>query len=140
MSADQAESADQKLRKAAKRLLSGKPRVTDGKLTKANLHREAGVSRATMNRAKRILEEWDADVARLQSDNPSGVKDAATLAAAAELNAAKREASELRKQVAAAKTIIAMLHEDNRVLRERFHRHSTTRLTDLNSRRRSSSD
>lgn len=38
------------------RLLDGCPRVSDGKLTVVNLAIEAGVSRATANRAPKILE------------------------------------------------------------------------------------
>lgn len=41
-----------KLRAAMERLLSGTAEHTDGRLIKENLYREAGVSRATMNRAR----------------------------------------------------------------------------------------
>ena len=40
------------------RLLAGTAERTDGRLIKENLYREAGVSRATMNRARSVLEEW----------------------------------------------------------------------------------
>ena len=46
-----APETEKKLRDAMERLLTGKPKRTDGRLTKNNLHLEAGVSRATMNRA-----------------------------------------------------------------------------------------
>jgi len=39
------------------RLLAGRPQRTDGRLIKDNLWKEAGLSRATMNRAARILAE-----------------------------------------------------------------------------------
>ena len=39
------------LREAMDRLLAGRPQRTDGRLIKDNLWKEAGVSRATMNRA-----------------------------------------------------------------------------------------
>ena len=45
------------LRAAMKRLLDGRPERTDGALTVANLAREAGVSRATANRAGDLLAE-----------------------------------------------------------------------------------
>ena len=51
------------LRGAMQRLFAGKPQRTDGRLTKENLWREAQVSRATMNRARPILAEWDARIA-----------------------------------------------------------------------------
>ncbi|WP_078495477.1 hypothetical protein [Streptomyces viridosporus] len=54
---------EQVLCDAMERLLSGRPQHTDGKLTKNNLCREAGVSRVTMHRAAKILTEWDARTA-----------------------------------------------------------------------------
>lgn len=54
---------EQVLRDAMERLLSGRPQHTDGKLTKNNLCREAGVSRVTRHRAAKILTEWDARTA-----------------------------------------------------------------------------
>lgn len=57
-----AQTADA-LRAAMQRLFAGQPQRTDGRLTKQNLWQEAGVSRATMNRAQTILAEWDAHVA-----------------------------------------------------------------------------
>ena len=53
---------EKKLRDAMQRLLTGKAKRTDGRLTKSNLHIEADVSRATMNRATTILADWDAAV------------------------------------------------------------------------------
>jgi hypothetical protein len=47
-----------RLRDAMDRLLAGRPQRTDGRLIKDNLWKEADVSRATMNRAFRILAEW----------------------------------------------------------------------------------
>lgn len=46
------------LRDAMEQLFAGRPAHTDGKLTKNNLWREAGVSRATMNRATNVLADW----------------------------------------------------------------------------------
>ncbi|MFI9255199.1 hypothetical protein [Streptomyces sp. NPDC053069] len=42
------------LRAAMERLFAGRPTCTDGRLVKENLYRDAGVSRATMNRVHRI--------------------------------------------------------------------------------------
>jgi predicted RNase H-like nuclease (RuvC/YqgF family) len=44
------------------RLLDGTPQRTDGCLTKTNLAVEAGVSRATMNRATGVLDDWNQQV------------------------------------------------------------------------------
>lgn len=43
-----------------RRLLSGTPKNTNGRLTRTNLHLQAGVSRATINRVAGVLREWDA--------------------------------------------------------------------------------
>lgn len=51
-------TSERKLRDAMERLFAGTAVRTDGRLIKENLYREAGVSRATMNRAKSVLEEW----------------------------------------------------------------------------------
>jgi hypothetical protein len=50
-------TTEQALRAALARLSSENPLQTDGRLTVANLAREAGVSRATANRALLILSE-----------------------------------------------------------------------------------
>lgn len=50
-------STEQALRAALTRLVSGMPVRTDGRLTVANLAREAGVSRAAANRAPAVLVE-----------------------------------------------------------------------------------
>ncbi|WP_354576640.1 hypothetical protein [Frigoribacterium sp. UYMn621] len=43
---------------AMERLLTGTAARTDGRLIKENLYREADVSRATMNRTTKVLNEW----------------------------------------------------------------------------------
>jgi hypothetical protein len=53
------------------RLFTGQPTRTDGKLTKKKLWREAGVGRATMNRATAVLAEWDNRVGR----SPASVRE-----------------------------------------------------------------
>ena len=50
-------STEQALRIALAQLVAGLPTRTNGRLTVANLAREAGVSRATANRAPAILAE-----------------------------------------------------------------------------------
>ncbi|MHB8295909.1 MAG: hypothetical protein ACYDH5_15085 [Acidimicrobiales bacterium] len=47
------------LLEAMKRLLSGRPERCDGEMSVSNLAREAGVSRATANRATDVLAEFD---------------------------------------------------------------------------------
>lgn len=123
------------LREAMTRLIAGKPRHTDGAFTKENLYREAGVSRATMNRASAVLAEWDAHVAE---HGRRTVGEARRDGELAELNqklkAKTAECAELRRKLDAAATVIAALHHDNQALRE----HLDSRrggLADLATRR-----
>lgn len=126
--------AEQKLRDAMTRLLAGKPRHCDGKLTKANLAREAGVSPATMFRAKKVLEEWDKHVT---SSTP---RNAQVSKLESELQASKKRARDLeqqntvlRRQVTAAATVIAELSA-------RLNQPLSNPVTSLHAKRRSSSD
>ncbi|MBK3572858.1 hypothetical protein JHN63_03270 [Streptomyces sp. MBT65] len=59
------------LEQAMERLLAGCPERTDGWLTKNNLHREADVGRATLNRAPRILAAWESRLA----DSPAAARE-----------------------------------------------------------------
>lgn len=111
-------ASEKKLREAMARLLSGTAERTDGRLIKENLYKEAGVSRATMNRAADILVEWDTKSA---SSQPRDV-------AIEQLNAADHEhkttikklrqkVRELEDQLTAAATTIGELHVENQILR-----------------------
>ncbi len=100
------------------RLLNGRTTVTDGRLTKNNLHREAGVSRATMNRATDILDEWNAAVDSPQprdaeiTKRDDAIKDLRTTVARL-----RADVQELQNQVVAATTVIASLHQENQALK-----------------------
>jgi predicted nucleic acid-binding Zn-ribbon protein len=52
-------ATEAKLRNAMERLLNGTAINSDGRLTKSNLAKEDGVSRATTHRANALLAEWD---------------------------------------------------------------------------------
>lgn len=110
--------SEQKLRAAMKRLLDGKPIRTDGRLIKSNLHIEAGVSRATMNRALAVLEEWNSTV---RDTRPRDSKYAALEQEAAVLRATvarlRKENGELGRKNRGAVTIIAELNSELRALR-----------------------
>ena len=62
------------LRAGMARLLDGRPERTDGALTVSNLAREAGVSRATANRAIDLLAEFRAEV-RHRRSSPQALKE-----------------------------------------------------------------
>lgn len=53
------------MREAMGRLIAGRPRVTDGRLTVANLAREAGVGRSTANRAVDVLDAFHKAAAKV---------------------------------------------------------------------------
>jgi hypothetical protein len=84
------------LRAAMVRLLDGRPERTDGALTVSNLAREAGVSRATANRAVDVLAEFRAAEARHRRSSPRALKERVR-ALEAELRAVRgAEMAELR--------------------------------------------
>ena len=63
--------AAKRLRDAMDRLLAGRPQRTNGRLIKDNLWKEADLSRATMNRATRILAEWNSRVNACDAFTPA---------------------------------------------------------------------
>jgi chromosome segregation ATPase len=82
-----------------KRLLDGTSVRTDGRLNVANLAREAGVSRATANRATAVLAEFRVAEARFRSGSVAGLK-SRIRELEAELRAARGgELAELRATV-----------------------------------------
>jgi hypothetical protein len=117
MTATVSQASQQRLREAMRRLLTGAPQHTDGRLTKNNLWREAQVSCATMNRAGDILAEWHvqagaspaAATARRLDDDLHTVRDS--------LRASRAQCRELQDQVDAAATVIAALAAENAALR-----------------------
>jgi len=108
-----------RLREAMDRLLTGRPKHTDGRLIKDNLWKEAGVSRATMNRATEILADWNTRITACDGFTPREARkndELATLRAA--LADKTRECTELAHRLDAAATAIAALHHDNTLLRQ----------------------
>ena len=63
------------LRAGMARLLDGRPERIDGALTVSNLAREAGVSRATANRAIDLLAEFRAAEVRHRRSSPQALKE-----------------------------------------------------------------
>ena len=82
------------------RLVAGRPRVTDGRLTVVNLAREAGVGRATANRAADVLAEFHRAAARVprRRDPPDDVSTTRSRDAA-EIAALKGTVNQLAQQV-----------------------------------------
>jgi hypothetical protein len=116
----------QALREAMTRLLAGTPKHTDGRLTKTNLGREAGVSHATLHRAKAILAEWDTAIAAAGNRTPEQARhqnDTSLLRA--DLKKKTGEYTDLRRRLEAAATVIATLHHENTALRAQLARQGT---------------
>ena len=113
------QKSEDALRVAMKRLLEGNSVHTDGRLTVANLAREAGISRATANRATAVLAEFRAAEARFRSGTVAGLK-ARIRKLEAELRAARGgEMAELRatvKTLAQQIQILALQGEEQRRL------------------------
>jgi hypothetical protein len=117
------------------RLFEGKPQRTDGRLTKENLRREAQVSRATMNRATGVLDDWDAHLTERGSLTPGEARrDEEIVQLRARLAGKTRECTEFRKQLQAAATAIAALHHDNTLLRQDLEQ--SGEIISLDERRR----
>lgn len=107
-----------KLRAAMEQLLSGNAERTDGSLIKENLYREAGVSRATMNRARSVLEEWSR---RVEGTQPRDQEIETLRRELSEKRADSRRLREriqgLEEQLTIAATATAELHIENQLLR-----------------------
>ena len=96
-------------RDAMDRLLAGRPQRTDGRLIKDNLWKEAGLSRATMNRAAPILAEWNTRIAACNGFTPGEARKNDELSTLRTKLADKtRECTELHHQLDAAATAIAV--------------------------------
>ncbi|MFE0695683.1 hypothetical protein [Streptomyces sp. NPDC058869] len=115
---------EQALREAMERLFSGQPTRTDGKLTKNNLWREAGVSRATMNRATDLLSEWDSRVTQSPASARQQHHDDELAETRRKLRESQQECRSLQDQVDASATVITALLAENAALREHSARQS----------------
>ena len=91
-----------------KRLLDGKPELTDGALTKANVSREAGVSRATLFRAPHLLAWWDNEVGARAGKTPREYeRDTENKLLIAEIASLKKQVSKQERVINGARGIIA---------------------------------
>jgi hypothetical protein len=116
------------LREAMTRLLAGRARHTDGRLTKENLYREAGVSRATMNRAHDVLAAWDLAIAQRTETSPTSEVLGELEQLRTRLGRKTRECADLQQRLAAAATTIAALHHDNSALRDELAQHQSSNV------------
>ncbi|MBB4966477.1 hypothetical protein [Saccharothrix violaceirubra] len=92
-------------------------------MTKDNLWKEAGVSRATMNRARLVLAKWDARVAECGGLTPGEARKNDEGTKLREQLADKtRECTESYGKLDVAATAIAALHHDNVLPRQELGR------------------
>ncbi|WP_417233637.1 hypothetical protein [Arthrobacter sp.] len=111
-------ASEKKLREAMERLLAGTPQRTDGRLIKENLYKEAGVSRATMNRAASLLADWEAKSAGPQPrDRTIEQLNTVDREHKAIIKELRQKIRSLDDQLTAAATTIGELHVENQILR-----------------------
>lgn len=111
--------SERMLRAAMERLLAGTAERTDGRILKENLYREAGVSRATMNRATTVLEDWSRRVDGTQPrDQEIEALRRSLTEQRAETRRLRRRIQELEAQLTIAATATAELHVENQLLRD----------------------
>lgn len=130
-------ATEKKLRDAIQVLLAGKSKRTDGRLTKANLHVEAGVSRATMNRAAAVIAEWNTAV-----DTQAAPRDSHLVELQDTISELKQTISKLRERNSdlerknqAAVTVIAEVHAQLRASRGDMPKGTVTPLPSRQRRR-----
>lgn len=138
MTAAVSSSTEKKLRNAMERLLAGQPARTDGRLTKANLHVEAGVSRATMHRAAAVIAEWDAAVGAGSAPRNAQVVELQEAVSKLKQTVAKlrQHNTDLENRNRGAVTVIAELHAQLRASRGDEPTGTVTQLPVRQQRRR----
>ena len=133
-------ATERKLRDAMERLLTGAAVRTDGRIIKENLYREAGVSRATMNRATAVMDEWSRRVDGTPQPRDREIE--SLRGALAERNIQikqlRERMSELETQLTIAATSVAELHVANQLLREEDPTRNVTAMKRAPSRPRPS--
>ncbi|OBA94693.1 hypothetical protein A5668_09000 [Mycolicibacterium fortuitum] len=131
-------ATEKKLRDAMQRLLAGEPKRTDGRLTKTNLHIEAGVSRATMNRADAVIADWNTAVGTQTAPRDAQIielREAVSKLKQTIVRLRQRN-TELERRNQAAATLIAELHAQLRAVRGDEPHGTVTPLPDRQARRR----
>jgi regulator of replication initiation timing len=132
------------LEEALRRLLEGRPARTDGALTIANLAREAGVSRATANRATDILTRFRARLGQDGGDLPATLRDRVRdlTAQVAELRRYEhQEVTSLRATVSTLAQHVQALTLENQALRDAIERDAgVARMSDRTPDRRGGAD
>lgn len=131
-------ATEKKLRDAMQVLLAGQSKRTDGRLTKANLHVEAGVSRATMNRAAAVIAEWNTAVGTRSAPSDSQIVELQETVSELKRTIAtlRQRNTELAGNNQAAVTVLAELNAQLQAARGAEPRGTVTPLHDRQTRRR----
>lgn len=135
---DIAAATERKLRDAMERLLTGAAIRTDGRLIKENLYREAGVSRATMNRATAVMDEWARRVDGSQPRDREVESLKQSLAErAVQIKDLRLRIRDLEDQLTIAATAVSELHIENQLLRGEDPTRNVTPMRPTSSARNS---
>ncbi|OLT34620.1 hypothetical protein [Mycobacteroides abscessus] len=131
-------ATEKKLRDAMQRLLAGQPKRTDGRLTKTNLHVEAGVSRATMNRAEAVIADWNAAVGTQAAPRDAQIIELQEAVSTLKqtIVTLRQRNTELERKNQAAVTLTAELHTQLRAVRGDEPQGTVTPLPNRQARRR----
>lgn len=131
-------ATEKKLRDAMERLLAGQSLRTDGRLTKTNLHIEAGVSRATMNRASAVLADWNSEVNTQVAPRDSQIVELQQTVTKLKqtITTLRKTNTDLERKNQAAVTVIAELHAQLQASRVTDPRGTVTPLQGRQTRRR----
>lgn len=131
-------STERKLRDAMQRLLAGQSKRTDGRLTKTNLHIEASVSRATMNRAAAVIAEWNTAVGTQSAPRDAQLVELQDMVSKLKQTITKlrQHNTELERRNQAAVTVIAEVNAQLRATRGEEPTGTVTPLPDRKNRKR----
>ncbi|WP_265448149.1 hypothetical protein [Flexivirga meconopsidis] len=129
------EQVEASITAAMNRLLDGKPDRTDGALTKENIRREAGISRATLFRAPQLLEWWDEQVGARAGRTPAEfARETENNQLKAEMAELKRKLRETEKALTGAKGIIGAMQVELDQLRSTVNNAAGSKVTPLRRR------
>lgn len=131
-------ATERKLRDAMDRLLTGAAVRTDGRVIKENLYREAGVSRATMNRATAVMDEWARRVDGTQPrDREIESLKKFLVERAGQIKDLRSRIRDLEDQLTISATAVAELHIENQLLRGEDPTRNVTPMRPTSSARQS---
>jgi hypothetical protein len=105
------QDTDQKLISGLRKLLDGKPSLSDGRLTKLNVAKEAGLSLSTANRSHALKLAWSEQVDSSARKNPSiAAMEAKVATSHQKQRALQSKCRTLENQLKTAHMVIAQMY------------------------------